>query len=189
VKIPTFRLDGKVPVTIEAWVTPAATRSAHIFLLSEHGGIGTSGDNAFGAGFFDGTKWQNGYSRDKLKVGETTHVAAVVTADRIDFYVNGKHSGTKKDLRLGGLRPSQSPARTGWGVENDVALPFQGTIHGFASRAACGTIRTSPRPRWDADDTVLLYAFDEGSGTKLTDRSKNASDGLIENGTWVAPKK
>ncbi|MBN9120740.1 MAG: protein kinase [Planctomycetes bacterium] len=192
VTLPGFRFDGKLPITVEAWVTPGAVRYAHFVLLGDRGGIGTSGDNKFGAGFYDGAKWQNGYGRDALKVGETAHVAAVVKSDRIVLYVNGKPSGTKDGLALGGLRANESPGRIGAALKGgDGSKPFQGTVHGIrVSRGVRYDKDFSPAVTWDADaDTVALYRFDEGTGTTLKDHSGNGYDGVIEDGTWIAPKK
>jgi serine/threonine protein kinase len=195
VTIPKLCFDGKLPITLEAWITPATVdeTARYILVLGEPGGglgIGGSG-RTFGTGLYCGDGvWMVMYSEVLLKPDEQVHIAAVLTNKRFVVYVNGKRAGTKQ-VDLGAIPATKPPALIG--KHTPQALPgyFHGTIHAVrVSRGERYDKDFTPDAEWVVDDdTVALYRFDAGKGTVLTDYSKNAYHGTIENGEWVARKK
>jgi hypothetical protein len=190
VVVPTLTFDGKVPVTVEAWVTPTAFgQEGHICLLGRPGGgMGFSPTGSFGAGVFDGSGWRTAYGSN-VPVGKKVHLAAVFAADGITLYIDGKTTTTKAH-KLAALPKTEPPAVLGAHTPEAAPGHFQGTMHAVrVSKSARYVTDFKPADRWEKDaDTVALYRFDDGAGTRLTDHSGHDRHGTIENGTWAKAK-
>jgi len=107
----------------------------------------------------------------------------------ISLYVDGKLA-QRTSTGTAAFRPSLLPFTLGANPNKDPNPPvdfFQGTFH---------QIRVSKRARYDRDftpsrrfepdaDTLILYHFDEGEGTVLTDSSGNGHHGQIVGAKWV----
>jgi serine/threonine protein kinase len=193
VEVPGLKFDGKLPLTIEAWVTPETLTTAerHVFLFGPPGGgIGVS-ERAFGAGLNVGNNmWMPAYTRVGIKPGETVHLAAVLTGRRYTLYINGREADWK-DVSLGELPATAPPAVIGKPLSKASEGYFHGTIHGVrVSRAARYDREFLPPIPWawlPDDKTLALFDCKDVEGDRLTDRSGNGRHGVI-NGARVAPK-
>lgn len=189
VTIPTLRFDGMLPVTIEAWITPETVtgQSRHLFLFgTPGGGMGLSEKGNLGIGFFDGSNWHNDYGRSALVPGKRVHVAAVATTKKFELFLDGQSNGNKT-VKIGTLAIPNPPALIGKHAKDAPEGFFHGTVHAMrVSKSARYTAQFPPAATFEPDaDTLAIYRFDEGAGTKLTDHSGNGHDGVIESGTWA----
>ncbi len=189
VSIPTLEFDSQLPISIEAWITPKTVdgKARHLFLFGEPGGgIGFSDRGNVGHGYFDGSVWHNDYGRSKLAIGSRVHVASVVTAKKMELFLNGQSNGVK-NVGIPKLAPVQPPALIGKHTMNVPKGFYHGTVHALRiSKSARYTSDFQPKNIWATDaDTIALYRFDEGAGTKLIDHSGRKHDGIITDGTWV----
>jgi serine/threonine protein kinase len=192
VTVPKLTFSGELPLTIEVWATPDSVQGKlrHICLMGRQGsGIGINERAQLGAGLrrTDG-KWLDDYSPTPLRAGERGHLAAVFGKGGIDLFVNGKPAGWRA-VELADLLKTDPDAVIGGPARDTGGAHFHGTIHALrvskAERYQRGK-EFRPREVFESDaDTLALYKFDEGSGTKLTDQSGNKRDGTIVGGKWV----
>jgi hypothetical protein len=197
VRVPTLRFDGKLPVTIEAWLTtfPVRGQQRHLCLLGEPGGgLGIDEDGDIAVGFHVGKgDWieESGHAVPPLT---RVHVAAVAFAraagkGRYQLFLDGRDVG-HLDFDRDSFPPTRPAAVIGSGTKAVPGGFFHGTMHELrVSKAArYKTDGFAPPAAFAADaDTVAWYKFDEGQGAKLTDHSGNNHHGEIANGTWVRP--
>ena len=161
-------------------------KSRHVFLFGEPGGgLGIGNKGNIGVGFHDGKAWIEEYG-EAVPVGRRTHLAAVVTPTAYHLFIDGKSVGFLEG-KLDKLPPTRAPALIGMHTKDAPEGFFHGTVHAMRiSKSARYLKGFNPDPIWLADtDTVAIYRFNEGAGTKLFDRSGNGHNGEIENGTWV----
>jgi serine/threonine protein kinase/WD40 repeat protein len=189
VRIPAALGGNDLPLTLEAWITPKSVlgKSRHLFLYGEPGGgMGLSEKGNLGIGFFDGKVWHNDYGRGVLVPGKRVHVAAVVTAKKLELFLDGQSNGNKT-VKIGRLVIPNPPALIGKHPMDSPEGYFHGTVHALrVSKTARYDKAFTPVAAWKPDaDTIAQYHFDEGEGTKLTDHSGNGHHGVIENGTWA----
>jgi serine/threonine protein kinase len=195
VRVPALNFDGRLPLTIEAWITPETLQTdgeQYICLLGEPGGgigIASGGRPAVGV-YLGDNRWERLHSRELLTAGKTVHVAAVLTAEGITLFVNGKEVGTHA-VKLAGLPSTKAPVVIGRGTANaGNSGYFHGTMHGLRiSRSARYAAPITPPTVFDVDaDALAVYQFRQSAGKALTDSTKAGLHGDIESGTWVAPK-
>ena len=199
VEVEKFGFDGKLPLTVEAWVTPASFgkdgSDRHLFLFGTlsggSGGVGFTPADGLGVGvrLKDGGFATN-FTVNRFKPGERVHVAAVVSQKRIELFANGKEVGWKDVDLPATVEPIPGPAAIGGTVQHSGGLNFHGTIHALrVSRAVRyqQAKKFDPPATFEKDaDTLALYKFDEGKGTKVTDHSGNGFHGEIKGTpTWV----
>jgi hypothetical protein len=190
VVVPGLNFDGKLPLTVETWVTPTGFgQEGYLCVLGEPGGgIGFTPTGSFGAGVFDGTGWRTAYGAN-VPAGRKAHLAAVFTADGITLYLDGKTTATKPGA-IGPVPPTKPPTVIGSFVPDTPPGWFRGTMHALrVSKAARYATDFTPTPWWDPDpNTLALYRFDDGVGPRLTDHSGHGRHGTVEHGTWVSGK-
>jgi len=195
--IPKWSFDGKLPLTVEAWVTPASFgkdgSDRHLLLFGTDpagsGGIGFTPVDGLGVGVrLKDRDFAKNFTSVRFKAGERVHVAVVVSQKRIELFANGKEVGWKNVDLPAQLAAIDGPAVLGKSRHSG-GLSFHGTLHGLrvsrAVRYAQGTDYTPAEVLEKDADTLLLYKFDEGSGDVLRDHSGNKRDGTIVGGKWV----
>jgi hypothetical protein len=146
-----------------------------------------------------------------LPMSSWTHVAVSRQGDAIAVYIDGKKTSVEQksmtwpfgDSYNGGdLKQCSYDSTSGLVMGNGnygnlpyatdpvwkLAGPFKGLIGEVrVTRKAIYTMDFAPTAILPAlPDTVLLWHFDEGAGTTLTDSSAKNHDGTISGATWVA---
>jgi hypothetical protein len=163
-------VPGVGPLTVEAWVRPAANNATGLLVVGADADRGWSleldGGNLI---FYIATAggWQSGRHTARLAAGQWYHVAATYTGGDVRIFVDGL------GVRAAGLGTlTQGPAMSLGGLEG---YPF------FAG--ALDEVRVSRSVRYPADfarpgapftpdvDTLALWHFDEGAGQTARDAS------------------
>jgi hypothetical protein len=123
-----------------------------------------------------------------------THLAAVRDGERLTLFVNGRREST--DSEPGPVYQQKGSSEifvigTGMRADNPLYTPFAGVIERLrVSKAARYADDYEPPAEYAVDaDTLALYRFDEGQGSKLNDASGNGHHGTIVNATWVDTTK
>ncbi|MCI0743678.1 MAG: DUF1080 domain-containing protein, partial [Gemmataceae bacterium] len=193
VAIPTLKRDDATgPVTIEAWARAdkAADTSRMVFtlggknapcMLSQNGNVWAGMDHHTAPRVFG--------SRP-VALGERAHLALVIDAQELRFYVDGKLAGRMPRTPM---EESNSSAEHAWigATQRLKLLPMFQHFDGLI-----GPVRVSKKARYEEDftparrfeldaDTLALYHFDEGKGDVLKDSSGNGHHGTIVDASWV----
>lgn len=180
-------IDGKSPLTIEAWVTPVPQENGMILCNAEFGGFGFK---------VEGDRWSiDGYgvnarfavqSDEVITPGTSTHVAAVIADGEVRLFVAGRPQSNIAAIES--LQASESMLAIGANPEREGARHFlRGVIDEVRiSKNARYRDVFTPSRRFEPDPaTLALYHFDEGKGGTLSDSSGNANHGTIHGAVWV----
>ena len=180
-------------VSVEAWIRPTESKTANIVGKSEIGrndyslGVVVSG-GALLADFYvyNGTSEARAVSTTAILLHQWTHIAGLYDGANVRLVVNGRFegstpfsshlAGTDKHFMIGNRRAGD--------------YPFQGQIDEVrVSRVARYTgdfIPPQPHERFEVDDdTLALYHFDEGPGSKIARDATGKHDGTIRNAEYV----
>ncbi len=195
VEIPTWKYEGKGDVTIEVLaLCKDENRSfafdvAHLenpvglelYLANQHWHFG----HYSGVGQTFNFVVENDLNASPP--GQPLHLAGVWTPAGPRLFVNG----TMFQASRQGVYPGRPDVHMLGAVREFANGPparyFQGSMWGFrVSRVARYDKPFAPPSRFETDDdTLLLYAFDEGQGERLTDLSGNNHQGKIVGAKWV----
>ncbi len=194
VEIPTLKVDGSTPYTLEAWLWHEHQRTQQfpVAIWGDRAGLQLQTNN--GHSILDGVGPQQSemtvaFLKPAWPVRKRLHVAMGWQPGEVQVFING-----------------EPQAVSVIGYPRDNALPSEGTrigarsfqnnkmINFFAGRI--DELRLSRRFRYHQafkpleqfdpdDDTLALYKFDEGQGTELRDWSGHNHHGRIIGATWV----
>jgi hypothetical protein len=130
------------------------------------------------------------FSADKQgKADAWTHVAAQRHGSAVEMFIDGKQQQVITIPNKGSTDPAD------YDVTNDAPLYIGRQPDGQYLNGEISELRITNSVVYSSDftpqetlsklaDTVALYHFDEGTGTKLTDSSGNGNDGTINGATW-----
>ena len=184
----TGNISGTGDFTAEAWIRPSATvnTSAYRTIVAQWNS-GTANDWTLQLN-------SSGYLELSL-ASSTTITDNLNLADGLWHHVAGVRKGTKFYLFVdGALRQSSTGSLTSINSSNNVRVgkhdsnPFAGQVDEVRlSNSARYAVAFSPARRVIEDaTTLLLWHFDEGTGTSAVDSSGNANTGTLTNGpTWA----
>ncbi|MCK5802209.1 MAG: SUMF1/EgtB/PvdO family nonheme iron enzyme, partial [Lentisphaeria bacterium] len=191
VTIPTLKLDGRQPITIEAVVTVSDTGDLLVATVGSRMRLAQLGGRwHFLASVLGRADKTSDISADKDSVeGRTVHVAGVWDGGEQRLYINGKLIARAP---LGGPFTDVS-SHTILG-----ALPaVNGSPKGSFLKGAIECFRTSKAARYTGDfglesilpmkpdaDTLCLLNFEEGEGDIARDTSGNNHHGEIHGAAW-----
>lgn len=197
VSVPFAAYAGRTSLTIEGWVrVNAYTQYGRLFAITngltggafaDTMGIIVAGDVGFGA---NRNRWaSNVYGLSTIALNSWQHVAWVYDTGTARLFVNGVLQGSS--ARTLTAYPSAlfsvgASLGVGCGNNNSVLNGMVREVR-ISSTARYSTGFT-PALRFTTDtDTMLLWHFDEGTGTMVTDASGNGRHGTFLYGaSWTA---
>jgi hypothetical protein len=191
VEIPTLkRAAGREPITLEAWVRPAAAGGHDAVVVVGGGGRCQLGRNGRRWEAIDWTGGWLGYGPPVAK--QWVHLAYCSDGQVVRFLVGGRIVAAQPIGRFEYADTTEAVHHT-WIAAHSMetqATPdyhFKGTIREVrVSSTARYTMDFTPPLRHEPDkDTLALYHFDDGTGHKLTDSSGHGHHGTIVGATWV----
>ncbi len=185
VTLPVLPLDSSKPFTLEAVVIPKkrVPTGFQIIIGGHQVQLGLKNPtNQLASMFFhsDGFTWSDS---TVLENDQRKHVALIRLGKQVQFFVDGKLSGTKDLVDL-----SAQPATWPWVIGGGTEDFFEGDIDEvrFSKVARYDGKDFTPKLRFEPDaDTIALYHFDEGTGSELKDSSGNNHHGKIVGAKWV----
>jgi hypothetical protein len=188
VTIPSIHYDGSHPITMEVFVTP--DKLQHVVMGdTQRSGVdlGFPGQkcnlNAWNGESYDSAKSEDAATRF-LRI----HLAGTFDGKTLKLFVdgklmkttqlNGKFTGSGFPMTIGA---SPSPRELG------IDFPFAGVIDQVRISKTVRYAKEFKVPtEFEADaSTLVLYRFDEGKGTILSDSSGNKHHGEIRGAKWV----
>lgn len=194
VELPRFlALDG--PLTVEMIATPRSVKAADRKKRLQLFGLGGNLVSLYqlGADWVwdvmpgDATVPRQVAAQNAVQPGVSVHLAGVVAADELRFFVDGRRVGTTLYESL----PKVTPAPPAMTLGKNGAIganfgPFDGTLE---------EVRLSQGARYDRDflppkelaadsTTLALYHCADGQGERLTDSSVNGRHAKIFGGKW-----
>ncbi|MBC8355690.1 MAG: hypothetical protein H8E66_27240 [Planctomycetes bacterium] len=189
-----LKYDGKTPLTIEAWVTPAGGVGQIVANCHGNGlALQATATGHWGFHVRDNKTYQQGTSNDNVRIGHRTHVAGVFDGRMVRLYVNGQLQDQVGTMTSGN---KVSPFHFMIGADPDFnSKPqshFKGSIDSvhvaFADLYQRNFTPRDPPTRTPA--SVLLLKLDEGEGDIAKDTSARRHDAKIHGAKWKsgAPK-
>jgi hypothetical protein len=194
VELPRFlSLDG--PLTVEMIATPRSVNSADRKKRLQLFGLGGNlvSLHQLGADWVwevlpgEAMAPRQVAAQNAVQPGVSVHLAGVVAAGELRFFVDGRRVGTTLYESL----PKATPAPPAMTLGKNGAIganfgPFDGTLE---------EVRLSQGARYDRDflppkelaadnSTLALYHCADGQGERLTDSSVNGRHAKIFGGTW-----
>lgn len=191
VEIPTLKFDGAHDFTAEAWalvskVSDSRDDQSLIADVSGTGGFRLGIDNrkqAVRCQIFTEKSATVLLSTQKIPLQQLVHVALVIESRTVTIYQNGNQVAEQR------LSSRYLPAGRSVVFGKDYATEpfFSGTLAEVRiSRVARYKTSFVPPPRFQPDSqTIALFHFDDGQGTRLQDVSANKHHGKIFGGTWA----
>lgn len=208
-----FVYDGTVPITIEAFAVPLATRgqmtvvgnfSRETDRNSQRGGLRIGIE--YGSWCFEMFTRQQGdsyaYPRqarasDHLRAGRRYHVAGVFTAGEMKLFVDGRLAGS--EARAGMFAPSIFPLLVGADpAQRSAAQPmtpqnfFEGAIEAVRISNVARYTQDSftPPPKFILDrNTQLLLEFNQGKGDTVPNAAAAKHQAKIVDAQWMERSK
>ncbi len=189
VRIPSLRYDGKVPITLEAFVTPADKDDNTMCIVGDHcsrRGIALRRNDAKGTWeLLIGQKrvTESPSSAAAFEPGRTVHVAGVWDGRLVRLYVDGKK---RAEAEFPASEYSASSQSLAIGDYPHGDGQFKGQIDEVrVSNVVRYNKDFTPAARFKPDaHTVALYHFDEWSGNIASDSSGHGHHGKIEGAKW-----
>lgn len=193
VTIPSLKLDGRQPATIEVAVRVPAETGKGVLVTTQGRWIGL-----FQSRFNKSLQWQAGISSDSNQMFHmapptdgVVRLALVYDLERVTLFVDGRKSLHQRWIRDDSDGERMHPIRAGDGTWLGSSRFGDDQLHGVVSE-----VRVSNTARYFEDyalpdrleadkDTLALYRFDEGQGYVLRDSSGNGHHGLIVGAKWV----
>ncbi len=193
VAVPTLVPDPTKPVTLEVICEVDQFRTSNMisWLGPDWMALFLTDDGRFGVGRLDGARPRLIRTETSAQIGQTYHVAGQWNGSELSLFINGQMAATHPmpfdlpetdgGLYIGGVRPDQLP-----GNQNDRF--FNGRID--AVRISYDAVYVGPfsmPTRLEAGpETLVLYQFDEGSGTTTANSVSPAHAGTLTNAQWQA---
>ncbi len=189
-------------VTIEAWAAPEANSvSGEVQPLWQLGefAVGAKPDGQWVIDFvttnghFMGVTFNS--TQNKVALGQRVHLAAVITDQICELYVDGRKAGSKPAAQVMGdvdkFWSQLTEAEFSLGSRH---MSIEGGRRYW--KGSVSQVRISSRARYSAQfepamtltsdaDTIALYDFSQGRGDVLKDISGNGHDGKFIGATWV----
>ena len=188
--VPSFRYDGKSPITIEAWVLCSKqTDALAISTLNGNSGWGIGfGPNywLFRIGHDAGLTSIWSHDKNRVQRDRWTHVAGVLNGRQVTLFVDGTLSSTR--TLPGDFRPADVPLLLG--ATQDAAgkeVPsFAGAIKELRISNSVKYTQdfTVPERLELEEDTILFLPFEEGKGIRSTDASGKGGPAKLIKCEW-----
>jgi len=191
VAVPTLIPDPTKPVTLEVICEIDEFRTSNMisWLGPDWMALFLMDDGRFGVGRLNGAQPRLIRAETRASTGRTYHVAGQWDGSELSLYIDGEKAATQTmrfelpvtdgGLHIGGVRPDLLP-----GDQNDRF--FNGRID--AVRISYDTLYAEPFPvpaRLEAGpETLVLYQFDEGSGTTTANSVSPEHSGTLTNTQW-----
>jgi hypothetical protein len=173
-------VPGTGPLTIEAWVRPAAANANGLILVQAGGASGWSlelNGGRLSLWVYTELGWQLAQHPTLLAAGQWHHVAATYVGGQARTFVNGVAGPA---VAVGAL--TQGPVLRFGGLDG---YPF---FAGLMDEVRLSNVVrytgdfAAPGSRFVNDaNTLGLWSFDEGSGQTAADRSGNSNAGTLGN--------
>lgn len=188
VEVDSLSLDGTKPFTLEAWTTPESNRvGALISQSSSSGGVmlRQNYEGNWELLFRDNEGWKS--CAPGLLTGSRQHVAFVFDGGDVRLFVGGEQVEHMPAVSGQIPIPADTKLRIGAGIQdNKLGLFFEGTIDevriSSVARYTEDFTLLRPHERFEVDDdTLALYHFDEGPGSKIARDATGRHDGTIHN--------
>lgn len=193
VAVPTLVPDPTKPVTLEVICEVDEFRTSNMisWLGPDWMALFLMDDGRFGVGRLDGAQPRLIRAETRAQTGQTYHVAGQWDGNDLSLFINGELAETRAmgfeltetegGLYIGGVRPELLP-----GDQNDRF--FNGQID--AVRISYDVVYSAsfsvPDRLEVGSETLVLYQFDEGSGTTTANSVSPEHTGTLTNTQWQA---
>lgn len=188
--VPSFRYDGKSPITIEAWILCSKQNdSLVISTLNGNSGIGIGfGPNywLFRIGHDTGLTSIWSHDNNRVQKDRWTHVAGVLDGRQVTFFVDGTLSSTR--TLPGNFRPTDAALLLG--ATQDAAgkekVSFEGALKELRISNSVKYTQnfTVPERLEPEEDTLLFLPFEEGKGIRSADTSGKGGPAKLIKCEW-----
>lgn len=191
VAVPTLTPDPTRPVTLEVICEVEEFRVSNMisWLGPDWMALFVTDNGHFGVGRLVGGKSRLIRSQTRAESGQTYHVAGMWDGRELSLFINGNKADvqtmgfdlpeTSGGLYIGGVRPDLLP-------DDQNNRFFSGRID--AVRISYDVLYRDPLTvpaRFDAEpNTLVLYQFDEGSGTTVSNTVSDEHVGTVTNAQW-----
>lgn len=188
--VPSFRYDGKSPLTIEAKIFCSKKDEALVVsTLKGNSGLGIGfGRNYWLFRIGHGTGLTSIWSHDdnRLQKDRWTHVAGVLDGRQVTFFIDGNLSSTR--TLPGDFRPTDAALLLGASLDTagKEVVAFDGALKELriSNSVKYKQNFTVPERLEPEEDTLLFLPFEEGKGTRSADTSGKGGPAKLIHCEW-----